>query len=261
MAKMMLATRLRLAVVLVLLAFVAVIALLSVRASDSLLSVKMLTTVEQVKAADKIARDYFDKARSGALPEAEARAKAAAEIGKIRYSGAEYIWINDMHPTMVMHPIKPELNGKDLRENKDPKGKLLFVEFVKTVKASGAGYVDYLWPKPGASEPEPKRSFVMGFEPWGWVLGWGVYVDDVAAVARKDALFTLVLVVVAGVAALIGVEVFVRGLRRRLGAMREVMHSVAAGDLSGRIEPGAGGRDRPGAAGGGGEAGGGGGGG
>eukprot|EP01136_Pigoraptor_vietnamica_P006500 Opistho-1_new@39510 len=101
MAKMMLATRLRLAVVLVLLAFVAVIALLSVRASDSLLSVKMLTTVEQVKAADKIARDYFDKARSGALPEAEARAKAAAEIGKIRYSGAEYIWINDMHPHVL----------------------------------------------------------------------------------------------------------------------------------------------------------------
>ncbi|WIT12526.1 methyl-accepting chemotaxis protein [Paucibacter sediminis] len=238
MGKLMLATRLRLAVVLVLMAFVLVIGLLSSRAADSLLSVKMTTTVEQVKAAEKIARSYADKARAGALGEAEAKAAAAAEIGKIRYSGNEYIWINDMGPRMVMHPIKPELNGQDLGSNKDPKGKLLFVEFVKTVRAEGAGYVNYLWPKPGASEPEPKRSYVMGFEPWGWVLGSGVYVDDVAAVSRRDAIFTLGLVVVAGVAALLGVEVFVRSLRRRLGAMRDLMHAVAGGDLSGHIDAG-----------------------
>ncbi|MEJ6000691.1 methyl-accepting chemotaxis protein [Paucibacter soli] len=238
MGKLMLATRLRLAVVLVLLAFVLVIALLSSRAADSLLAVKMTTTVEQVKAAEKIARAYADKVRAGTLGETEATAAAAAEIGKIRYSGNEYIWINDMGPRMVMHPIKPELNGQDLSGSKDPKGKLLFVEFVKTVRAEGAGYVSYLWPKPGASEPEPKRSYVMGFAPWGWVLGSGVYVDDVAAVSRRDALFTLGLVVLAGVAALLGVEVFVRSLRRRLGAMRDLMHAVAAGDLSGHVEIG-----------------------
>lgn len=62
-----------------------------------------------------------------------------------------------MQPAMVMHPIRPELNGKDLRENKDPDGKHLLVEFVSVVKADGAGYVDYLWPKPGAKEPEPAR--------------------------------------------------------------------------------------------------------
>ena len=65
-----------------------------------------------------------------------------------------------MHPRMVLHPIKPELDGKDVSDMKDPNGKPLFVEFVDTVKKDGAGYVDYLWPRPGASEPEPKRSYV-----------------------------------------------------------------------------------------------------
>ena len=78
-SKVMLATRLRLAVGLVLLGFVAVIVLLGLRASDSLLGVRMQTTVDQVKGA--------------------------AASGKIRYSGNGYLWTNDMRPTMVMHPI------------------------------------------------------------------------------------------------------------------------------------------------------------
>ena len=238
MGKLMLATRLRLAVVLVVLGFVALVLLLTHRASASLLAVKMLTTVEQVKLGEQLVREQYERFKSGAIGEAEAKAAAAAALGKIRYSGNEYLWINDMGPRMVMHPIKPELNGQDLSNNQDPKGKKLFVEFVEVVKAQGAGYVDYLWPKPGAKEPEPKRSYVQGFAPWGWVIGSGVYVDDVAAVARRDAMVSLMLVLAAGAAALIGVELFVRGLRRRLDSMRELMHAVAAGDLRERIDPG-----------------------
>ena len=70
-----------------------------------------------------------------------------------------------------MHPIKPELEGKSMSEVKDPTGKVLFVEFVNVVKASGAGFVDYLWPKPGSEKPVQKLSYVKGFEPWGWIVG------------------------------------------------------------------------------------------
>jgi methyl-accepting chemotaxis protein len=232
-----LAARLRIAVAAILLGFVLLIALLSSRSSTSLMAVKMLNTVDQVKAAEGIAKSYYDKSRGG-MPEAEAKAAAAAEIGKIRYSGGEYLWINDMGPRMVMHPIKPDLNGKDLSGNKDPTGKALFMEMVQTVKASHAGYVDYLWPKPGATDPVPKRSYVQGFEPWGWVIGSGVYVDDVAAVVRKDATVTLVLVVVVGILVVLAVEIFVRRLRSRLGVVREVMHAVADGDLRSQVDAG-----------------------
>jgi len=238
MSHMTLANRLRVSVVVAVLGFLLLVFWLSERESRSLLSIKMITTVEQVKLAEKIASAYLEKSKAGAMSETEAKIAAAADIGKIRYSGSEYIWINDMGPRMVMHPIKPELNGKDLSQNKDPKGKLLFVEFVQTVKAHGSGYVDYLWPKPGASDPVEKRSYVQGFAAWGWVLGSGVYVDDVEAVAHRDASVGLFAALLGGGLALLAVEVFVRNLRRRLGAMQDIMRAVAEGDLRGQIEIG-----------------------
>ncbi|HEY1394955.1 methyl-accepting chemotaxis protein [Roseateles sp.] len=230
-----LATKLRVAVLAAVVGFVVLVMWLSHRSAMSLLDVKMITTVEQVKNAEQIAKRYFDKIGAGGLTEADAKKQAAAEIGKIRYSGNEYIWINDMTPKMVMHPIKPELNDKDLSGNKDPNGLKLFVAFVDTVKAQGSGFVDYLWPKPGAKDPEPKRSYVAGFKQWGWVIGSGVYIDDVSGIARRDATVALVLVIAVGIAALVAVEWFARGLKRRLNQMREVVEAVANGDLRAQV--------------------------
>ena len=238
MKKLMLATRLRLAVVLIVLAFMALVAVLTQRSTDSLMAVKMQATVDQVLQVERAVEALHEKVRSGALSETQAKAEAAAMVGKIRYAGNEYLWINDMGPRMVMHPIKPELNGQDLRGNKDPNGTALFVEMVNVVKAQGHGFVDYIWPKPGSTDPEPKRSYVKGFAPWGWVIGSGVYVDDVKAVARRDAWVALGLVLLVGALGLLGVEHLVRGMRRRLDGMRETVAAVAAGDLRSAIEPG-----------------------
>src|SRR5690349_16693304 len=86
-----------------------------------------------------------------------------------------------MQPRMLMHPTKPELNGKDLSAMKDPNGKFLFVDFVDAVRKNGAGFVAYEWPKPGFDKPQPKLSYVAGFAPWNWVVGTGVYIDDLDA--------------------------------------------------------------------------------
>jgi methyl-accepting chemotaxis protein len=83
-----------------------------------------------------------------------------------------------------MHPIKPELNGKDLSENKDPNGKALFVEMVKVCRDKGKGFVEYAWSKPGSTKPVPKISYVELYQPWGWVIGTGIYTDDVNAAVR-----------------------------------------------------------------------------
>ena len=85
-----------------------------------------------------------------------------------------------MQVHMLMHPIRPELDGKDLSGTTDPTGKHLFVSFVDTVKKDGQGFVEYLWPKPGHDQPVAKVSYVKGYAPWGWVVGSGVYVDAVA---------------------------------------------------------------------------------
>ena len=97
-----------------------------------------------VEVAHGIAVHFQALSSKGAMPEEEARQRAVAAIQALRYSGNEYIWINDMHPRMVMHPIRPELNGQDLSGNKDPNGLALFMEFVRTVKAQGAGFVPYM---------------------------------------------------------------------------------------------------------------------
>lgn len=98
---------------------------------------------------------------------------------------ADYLWINDERPYMVMHPIRPDMNGTDLSDYADPTGFLLFSEMVSVVREKGQGFVPYQWPKPGKDEPQPKESFVMGFPQWQWVIGTGVYVDELKAMEAK----------------------------------------------------------------------------
>ena len=103
--------------------------------------------------------------------------------------GKDYFWITDTHPTMIMHPYLPELDGQDLTTYKDKAGKHLFVEMVDEVETDGSGFVEYYWQyKDDPSRIVPKLSYVQEFKPWQWVVGTGIYVDDVdAAIASRAA--------------------------------------------------------------------------
>jgi methyl-accepting chemotaxis protein len=143
---------------------------------------KQQATSYLVQQATSMLISYQKQIDSGALTKEEAQKRAAERIASIRYeNGTNYLWINDLDLKMVMHPLRPELNGSDLTENKDPNGKALFVEMVKVCKEKGKGYVEYAWPKSGSDKPVPKLSYVELFQPWGWVIGTGIYVDDVDA--------------------------------------------------------------------------------
>ena len=98
-------------------------------------------------------------------------------IKSMRYAGDNYLWVNDMKPIMVMHPIKPAMDGTDISTYKDPNGKFLFNEMVKACEKDGRGFVDYMWPQPGKDNPVPKLSYVRLFKPWNWVIGTGVYLE------------------------------------------------------------------------------------
>jgi methyl-accepting chemotaxis protein len=140
-----------------------------------------LTLTAQTTLAGFEARE-----RSGELTRAEAQAGAIAAVKSMRYSDDGYFWINDMGPKMVAHPIKPEMEGDELSETTDTNGKRLYVEMVELVKASKAGFVDYTWTRTEGEDPVPKLSYVAGFEPWGWVVGTGVYIDDVDAAVNEE---------------------------------------------------------------------------
>src|SRR5689334_5314075 len=178
-----------------------------------------------------IVKEEHAAAQKGEVAAADAQKRAMARLAVLRYGSNDYFWINDMHPRMVMHPIKPEMNGNDLSTYKDPNGKLLFVDFVEAVKKDGAGFVPYEWPKPGFDKPQPKLSYVVGFAPWNWVIGTGVYIDDLKAQTWVSTERSLI---VAGVIVLfiLAVSIFVaRSITAPLQRMTATMNDLASGNL------------------------------
>ncbi len=148
--------------------------------SRSVENSKYEKTKHLVEVAYGVLESYAAQARTNALPVEEAKKRAMETVKKLRYGQKDYFWINDMQPKMIMHPFKPELDGQDLSDYKDPNGKRLFVAFVDVCRKDGAGFVDYYWPKPGESKPVPKISYVKAFPEWGWVIGSGVYLNDLS---------------------------------------------------------------------------------
>lgn len=151
---------------------------------NSLKNEQYLKTQNVVETAYSIIDHFYKLEQNNELTEQQAKSQALNTINALRYDKTNYFWINDYQPTMVMHPIKPELNGKNLTSNQDPDGKALFVEMVSVVKSAGEGFVPYKWPKPGKDTPVDKIAFVKGFNQWQWIIGSGVYLDTI------DAAFT-----------------------------------------------------------------------
>ncbi|MCD4674534.1 MAG: cache domain-containing protein, partial [Desulfobacula sp.] len=126
--------------------------------------------------------EYDQRVKHGELTIENAQARAVERIRNLRYGpeGKDYFWIVDMQHRVIMQPYAPDLEGKDLRDFPDSAGKYIFVEFVNTVKMKGSGYVEYMWQwKDDPKQIVSKISYVKGFSPWGWVIGTGIYVEDI----------------------------------------------------------------------------------
>lgn len=154
---------------------------------DDLYEGKAQKTRHVVQAVSGVLAYYHSLETAGTLSKAAAQQQALTVISQLRYDHDDYFWINDLRPFMVMHPTNPKLDGKDLSSIKDPDGIALFSEMATVAKTKGQGVVDYRWPKPGAQDPVQKTSYVQLFEPWGWVIGSGIYIDDMQAEFANQA--------------------------------------------------------------------------
>lgn len=198
-------------------------------------------TKNVVETAHSIMRHFHARETNGTLTADRAKAAAIAAIKALRYDHEDdkegnYFWINDMTPTIVMHPVNPALNGKNVGDVKDPHGVALFNEMVRVVEESGEGFVPYMWPKPGHEEPQQKLSYVKGFKPWGWMVGSGIYIDDVNDIFMGD--LTLVLSFATGImltVALISLSIS-NGIVKPLRAIAANMNKIADGDLNVEVE-------------------------
>jgi methyl-accepting chemotaxis protein len=232
-------TRMRLLVALALLGLIALCAVSLSRLHSSMMDDRKVQTKYLVEASLGIVDHFHKLAQAGTLPENDAKTAALAALRNVRYAGNNYIFGVDNTQKYVLHPVKPQNEGTDASALKDTNGKLIIGELVKAAQAGG-GYVDYWYQKPGETASIPKISYAAPFAPWGWVLGTGIYVDDV------DAEFRAIAWILGGISAALLVILGLVGWRvgasitTQLGGepaeATAVMQRAAGGDLTAHLD-------------------------
>jgi PAS domain S-box-containing protein len=172
---------------------------------------------ELTNSAWSILAAYQRDEQDGLLTREQAQSAAAGLVEQLRYGpeGKDYFWIQDTQPRMIMHPYRTDLNGQDLSGFRDPRGVAIFVEFAAQVQREGQGYIDYVWQwKDDPQRLEPKESYVRGFAPWGWIIGTGLYMDDVRQeIARIEQNLIGAALAISGAIALLLLFVLQQSLR------------------------------------------------
>jgi methyl-accepting chemotaxis protein len=187
LANLAVAARMRLLIGMMLFGLIALCAVSLGSLRTTMMEDRKVQTKHQVESGASILKHFHALAQAGSLPEADAKKAATEALRAVRYDGNNYLFIVTTTNHYVLLPPKPEMEGRDASGLKDTNGKHIIQEIVKA-GAAGGGYIDYWFPKAGATEALPKVSYAMGFAPWGWIIGTGIYVDDVDREFRAIAL-------------------------------------------------------------------------
>ncbi|MFA5040187.1 MAG: cache domain-containing protein [Bdellovibrionales bacterium] len=172
---------------------------------SSMLEERKRITSEQVKTVFSILNSYYDKSKKNVLSEKDAKKYVIETLRHIRYDdNTSYFWITDVKATLLLHPLNTEMEGKNLINFKDASGQYLGREFIKIYKNKGEGFIFYEWNiKPGEEKSAGKATaamgqisgksyskvgYVKGFMPWGWIIGSGIYIDDINTAFWRAAL-------------------------------------------------------------------------
>ncbi len=197
----------------------------------SLIESKKTSVRQAVEVAYDIVTVADEKYKSGTITMEEAKEEIKSGLRQLRYSGSEYFFIIDTDYTMVMHPITPELNGKRMGDHADPDGVQLFKEMVDVGRTKGEGFVQYKWEK-SKGNIVGKISFVKMFKEFNWVVGSGVWMDDIdeeIAKVEDDILMYLFFVIIFA----IGVGfITARALSVPVKSLAEAAEKVADGDVN-----------------------------
>lgn len=162
---------------------------------DELLLDKKVKVKDEVKGAFKIVEYFYQQQETLGKERSQELAKEA--IRALRFGKSGYVWINDYQHKLLMHPIKKKLEGKDMTNSKDAKGKYHWQEMIKVAKSpQEEGFVQYFYKGPQFSEPQEKASYVKGFKPWGWILGSGIYFTEVHDIFKKKLLLIVAILLV-----------------------------------------------------------------
>jgi methyl-accepting chemotaxis protein len=195
---------------------------------DDLHGAKALKTRHVVETVSGILRHFHNLEGQG-LDREQAQQRASAVIRELRYDRGDYFWIEDLDTRMVMHP-NANLEGKRMAGTRDPDGKALFDEMVTVVNRDGSGLVHYRWPKPGSDVPLEKVSYVELFKPWGWIVGSGIYIDDVQVEFRRQLVQAFVIVMTIALLLSALILLIARSIASPLAQVVNAMENIASGE-------------------------------
>ncbi|GAA6130285.1 methyl-accepting chemotaxis protein [Halopseudomonas sabulinigri] len=194
-----------------------------------------------VEVAHDLMNFYHQKELSGELTGEQARQEAMAALGSLRYDGNEYYWVNDMNNIMVMHPLAPQTVGVDLTTMQNTEGVNVISEMVALARSKGTASFEYNWPKPGEEEGTPKIAAFKHFAPWDYMVGTGIYIDDMQAKFRSAITSSVIIMTLVTLAMVALLYVIGRSITQPLNSVVDAMRGVASGeaDLSRRLDDGA----------------------
>ncbi len=184
-----------------------------------------------VETAWSVVAEYGRQSEAGRITKDEAQTRAMDALRAVRYRGQEYVFVTDMTPRMLVQPFRLDLEGKDAGGMVDANGLRIFVAFADLVRAHGEGAIRYLWPRPGSDQPVEKLSYLKGYAPWGWVIGSGLYIDDLRA--EEHYVIGQGMLIALGAGLVVSLLAWLAGLSivRPLHAVTQATEYVIGGDL------------------------------
>ncbi|MDO8605392.1 MAG: cache domain-containing protein [Phaeospirillum sp.] len=191
---------------------------------------RRLAMKQVVESATSIVAGYHARSAKGEISESDAQQMAKDALRMLRYGKNDYVFINGYHYSALMHPLRPEMEGKDQSQMKDPNGVFITREMVDNARKDGAAYISYVWPRAKDAPPSPKLAYVVDFKPWSWNIGTGLYIDDVDEAFNAKVVSTgLKTFLVLALAVVMG-SLIARSITKPLGQLVDRMRALAGGD-------------------------------
>jgi len=203
---------------------------------DSMVEDRRQSLRQIIESASTIVGGYQARFARGELGEEEAKAAALESLRALRYGKNDYVFINDYRNYSVLHPLRPEMEGHDISQLRDPNGVYLVREMLDVAHRDGAGFVSYHWARDKDAAPVPKLSFAVDFKPWGWMIATGVYIDDIDEAFRAKVVEVSLKAVLITILAVVFGVIIARSITRPLGGLVGRMRDLAAGETATAVE-------------------------
>lgn len=181
-----------------------------------------------------IVESFYERSQAGEFSTAEAQEQAREVLRDLRYDEGEYVFANNAEGVNIVHGMKPQLEGVNMIEADAARGHRT-TPLMHEAALAGGGFTNYEWERDKGKPPVDKAAYTMYFEPWGWVVGTGLYMDDIQAAfwtkAKIDLGIMAVLLLVLGAV----VFVSVRNIVRPIGKLVAKTDAIAAGETEGSV--------------------------